>query len=55
MDYLKEELEPIIHKYKTVPSENELIKLGRGDLVVGIKKNGGFIKIKESLNLAILI
>lgn len=51
MDYLKKELEPIIHKYKTVPSENELIKLGRGDLVVGIKKNGGFIKIKESLNL----
>ena len=51
MDYLKKELEPIIHKYKTVPSENELIKLGRGDLVAGIKKNGGFIRIKESLNL----
>jgi hypothetical protein len=51
IDYLMKELEPIINKYKTIPSESELTNLGRGDIVAGIKKNGGFIKIKESLNL----
>jgi hypothetical protein len=51
IDYLMKELEPIINKYKTIPSESELTNLGRGDIVAGIKKNGGFIKIKESLNV----
>jgi hypothetical protein len=51
MSYLLKELEPIIEEYKTVPSEGKLISLGRGDIVVGIKKNGGFVRIKESLNL----
>ena len=51
MTYLLKELEPIIEAYKTVPSEGKLISFGRGDIVVGIKQNGGFVKIKESLNL----
>jgi hypothetical protein len=51
MDFLIKELQPIIEKHKTVPSEGKLINLGRMDLVVGIKQNGGFVRIKERLNL----
>ncbi|MEA4850481.1 MAG: hypothetical protein VB126_03390 [Paludibacter sp.] len=51
IDYLLSELEPIIRQYNTIPSETSLIKLGRGDLVVGIKINGGFVKMKERLSI----
>jgi hypothetical protein len=48
---LFKELQPIVNKFSNIPSEVDLIKMGRGDLVLGIKKNGGFIKIKEELGL----
>jgi hypothetical protein len=49
--FLFKELQPIVNKFNTIPSEGDLMNMGRADLVVGIKKNGGFIKIKEELGL----
>lgn len=46
-EYLYEELIPIIEKCNKIPSETKLIEMGRGDLVFGIKKNGGFVAIKK--------
>jgi hypothetical protein len=48
-EYLLSELKPIIRQFNTIPSEIKLIEIGRGDLVFGIKKNGGFKKLKETL------
>ena len=48
-EYLLSELKPIIKQFSTIPSEIKLIEIGRGDLVFGIKKNGGFKKLKETL------
>ena len=49
-EYLLSELEPIIRQFNAIPSEIKLIEIGRGDLVFGIKKNGGFKKLKATLN-----
>jgi hypothetical protein len=51
-EYLFKELNLIVKRYNKIPSETKLIEIGRGDLVFGIKKNGGFTKIKKQwLNL----
>jgi hypothetical protein len=49
MEYLLTELKPILNQFNAIPSEIKLIEIGRGDLVFGIKKNGGFKKLKAIL------
>lgn len=46
-EHLIKELNPIFLKYGKIPSEIKLIAIGRGDISFGIKKNGGFKKIKS--------
>jgi ribosomal protein L24E len=50
-EYLFKELKLIIKQFNKIPSETELIKMGRGDLVFGIKKNGGFVEIKKIIEV----
>ena len=49
-EYLLSELAPIIRQFNKIPSETKLIEIGRGDLVFGIKKNGGFSRLKATMN-----
>jgi hypothetical protein len=49
-EYLLSELTPIIRQFNKIPSETKLIEIGRGDLVFGIKKNGGFNRLKATMN-----
>lgn len=50
IDFLINELKPIINELGRLPNERELRKMKRVDIVYGIKMNGGFKKLKNIIS-----